>query len=243
MIDEPKLCLTADGSVTLYAPHSGEHYHSMHGALQESQHIFIEHALEYRMRLNTAPTPLKVLEVGFGTGLNALLTLRWSEQTRLPVSYTSLELYPLPPKVYTQLSYQLDEMPHATETLQALHAMPWGVEQCCYSGFKLYKVETSLQSYLGLDCSALEALPHIDGADSWCDVIYFDAFSPEAQPELWEEAIFQRLYQQCASGAVFTTYCAKGEVRRRLQRAGFVVERLPGPPGKREMLRATRPAD
>lgn len=219
----PTLYTTADGSPTLYSPLSGEHYHSVHGAVQESLHIFIEYALAHRARETDAP--LNILEVGFGTGLNALLTLRWATDNGRLVNYTTLEKFPIPTEVYRQLQYTA--LPGSDSQLQALHEAPW--EKACSMAphFQLTKLRVDL-------CQLPTTIQP-------ADIIYFDAFSPEAQPELWTEEIFVRLYQLSRPGAVLTTYCAKGEVRRRLQRAGFVVERLPGPIGKREVLRATRP--
>lgn len=223
----PSLYTTADGSLTLYSAESGEHYHSVHGAVQESRHIFIECALAHRAGMLDTPRTLHLLEVGFGTGLNALLTQLWAERHDLAIRYTSLEKYPVPEEVYRQLSYPDLGDTTADTTLQALHATAWEEEAEASPHFLLTK--------RCMDLCTLSALAYP------IDVVYFDAFSPEAQPELWTEAIFASIHALCAPGAVLTTYCAKGEVRRRLQRVGFVVERLPGPPGKREILRATRP--
>lgn len=236
---QPELRLTDDGSLTIYAPSSGEHYHSTHGAIQESQYIFVRHGLDYRASLSPELSNIRVLEVGFGTGLNTLLTLHWAEQAKKLISYTSIELYPLQPELYTQLTYDIDDMPHATKSLQALHKAPWEEVQSV-SALSLLKHATSLQSYLELGNSSPPLVTEGEKKQvNSFDVIYFDAFSPEAQPELWQEEVFTSLHRLCAPRAVLTTYCAKGEVRRRLQRAGFVVERLPGPPGKREILRAS----
>lgn len=217
---------TEDGSLTLYNPTVGEHYHSVHGAMQESRHIFIEMGLHQRLK-GKIDEGLHILEVGFGTGLNALLTLTERKAKDIPIHYTSLELYPITEDIYTQLSYTLPTTAHSDVLLQSLHQAKWDTPCTLpeYPNFTLDKRHIALQAYT---------------AERAIDLIYFDAFSPDAQEELWSEDIFRKLYECSRQGAVLTTYCAKGEVRRRLQRAGWQVERLPGPPGKREMLRASK---
>lgn len=221
----PELATTEDGSLTLFAPTFGEHYHSTHGARQESEHIFLRLGLLHRLEgMPMTDRPLRLFEVGLGTGLNALLTKVAVEQAKCPLCYYSIERYPLEEELANQLNYS--DLP--TEDLRAIHEAPWGEDISLSPYFTLHKIQGDLTISLfpvGLD------------------LIYFDAFSPESQPELWEEGVFRRLFEASSPGAVLTTYCAKGEVRRRLQRAGFLVERLPGPPGKREVLRATRPFD
>lgn len=219
MSQAPTLHYTADGSPTLYQPALGEYYHSVHGAWAESSLIFLAYGLEHRAE--QTQRPLHVLEVGFGTGLNALLTALWAEHSGRSVHYTTLEKYPLPPEVYAQLSY-----PQGAELFPRLHAAPWD-EPCALTPRLTIEKRRA----------DLTACPLPGGID----VVYFDAFSPEAQPELWSEEIFRALFAACAPGAILTTYCAKGEVRRRLTRAGFTPERLAGPPGKRHVLRARKP--
>lgn len=217
---------TEDGSPTLYSNQFGEHYHSIHGAIQESQHIFIEAGLKAHLRANNSRV-LNILEVGFGTGLNALMTAIISEQLGLTVNYTSLELYPIEKDIYEQLQFDLNS-PISDLCLKELHTVPWDkpIRLETIPSFTLEKKHIALQDY--------------QPKGEELDLVFFDAFSPEAQPELWSEEIFRRLYHASRWGAVLTTYCAKGEVRRRLQRAGWIVERLAGPPGKREMLRASK---
>lgn len=213
------LTQTADGSATLYVPMLDEHYHSVKGAGTESQHIFIEmgmrHALTAEREGNVA---LRIFEVGFGTGLNALLALEEAERTGVSVDYTAVELYPLTWDEVAPLGYSDHPL------FRCLHEAAWEEWVQLTPYFRLKKLQADLLAL---------ALPE-------ADVVFYDAFSPEKQPELWSEALFVRLHEALPQGAVLTTYCAKGEVRRRLQRAGFLVERLPGPPGgKREILRAT----
>ena len=222
---EITLAPTEDGSPTLYNPLFGEHYHSIHGAVQESMHIFIEAGLHSWLK-NSTKQSLHVLEVGFGTGLNALLTALDGQSQELSLHYTSLELYPVQEDIYSQLHFDIKH-PNSDKCLQELHTAPWdkAITLQCNPHFTLEKRHCALQEF-----SATHPI----------DLIYFDAFSPEAQKELWDEAIFKALYDKSHSGAIIVTYCAKGEVRRRLQRAGWQVERLEGPPGKREMLRGTK---
>lgn len=223
----PELHETEDGSLTLYTPTFGEHYHSTHGAVQESRHIYTGLALRGRLEGWdwSSGRVLEVLEVGFGTGLNALLTTLLAEELQQPIRYTTLEKYPIGEDVYSRLHYDLSTEARGDSLLQLLHNSPWGEDVPLSPTFTLHKVHTDLTTYL---------------PSEGIDVIYYDAFSPEAQPELWDEVLFHRLYTAARAGAKLTTYCAKGEVRRRLQRAGFAVERLAGPPGKREVLRATK---
>jgi len=157
--------------------------------------------------------------------LNALLTALLAEELQQPIRYTTLEKYPIGEDVYSRLHYDLSTEARGDSLLQLLHSSPWGEDVPLSPTFTLHKVHTDLTTYL---------------PPEGIDVIYYDAFSPEAQPELWDEVLFHRLYTAAHPGAKLTTYCAKGEVRRRLQRAGFAVERLAGPPGKREVLRATK---
>lgn len=216
---ERKVILTEDGSSTLYVSDIDECYHSTHGAVQESEHIFIKAALEHH-----ASKRLSVLEVGFGTGLNALLTFRASQKYGLHVTYTGIEKYPLTLDEAKQLNYARTDQER--EVFRCMHAAPFSVSGQLSSCFYFSKLCTDF-----LDISlSFEAY----------DIVYMDAFSPEKQPELWTQDSMKRLYDSMRIGGILTTYCAKGYVRRNLQSVGFVVERLPGPPGKREILRATK---
>lgn len=216
-----KIETTADGLPTLYLPELDEHYHSVKGALTEAAHVYIECGLRH------SPVQLvKVLEIGFGTGLNAFLTALEAEKTGRHIHYTSLELHPLAWDEIEPLGYDRLIAPAKSALFSALHQAPWEQDNAISPAFALHKIQTDLLRYL---------------PQGLFDVIYFDAFAPEKQPELWTEEIFALLYTHTAPEGILTTYCAKGEVRRRLQRAGFTVERLPGPPsGKREILRACK---
>lgn len=213
---------TEDGSATLFVPELNEHYHSVKGARTESQHIFVHMGLE----ASTAAEP-HILEIGFGTGLNALLTLEAAEKGQRRVHYTGIELYPLSWE-------EVDALKYSTHPLfEALHRAPWEEEVVITPNFTLKKVQADVQT-IGAD-----GLLRIN--NSPFDVVYFDAFAPEKQPGMWEESVFRSIYASMNLGGVLTTYCAKGAVRRLLQAVGFKVERLPGPPGgKREILRATK---
>ena len=221
---------TADGSPTLYVPALDEHYHSRHGAAQESRHVFIAAGLAPLLAAGLGqPQPLRVLEVGLGTGLNALLTLEASQAAGAAVAYDGYETVPLPAEAVAALAPQWASEPTLAPAFAQLHAAPWEVE-CQLSGdFRLRKIQEPIQA---------ASLP----AGTYA-LIYFDAFAPEKQPELWTEDVFAKLYRAAAPGAVLVSYCAQGQFRRNLRAAGWLTEKLPGPPGKREMTRARKPAN
>lgn len=209
---------TEDGSSTIYLPQLDEHYHSVHGAIQESRHIFIQ------VGLRSLPAGhIRILEVGFGTGLNAFLTLLETfNQPDLSVEYFTVERYPLGSDITEQLNYPQLIAPEHTDYFAALHRAPWGKPVKITPSFVLHKIEGDI---------ATSALPDD------IHLIYFDAFAPEKQPEMWTPSIFKRISSHAAPQAVIVTYCAKGEVRRGWQAAGFRMEKLAGPPGKRHILR------
>lgn len=211
---------TADGSHTLFIPEMDEHYHSINGAVQESRHVFIEAGLHH-----LAKKDITVFEIGFGTGLNALLTLLDAEENNRVVNYYSIELYPLEPELVQALNYGKVICPEKKELFDALHAAAWNEAADITDYFVLHKIQGDNNS---------SELP------GGIDLVYFDAFAPDKQPEMWNQDIFNRLYAHMADGGILTTYCAKGVVRRMMQEAGYSVERIPGPPGKREMLRAIK---
>jgi len=215
-----ELILTEDGSNTLYVPEIDECYHSSHGAIQESRHIFIEAGLKH-----CSKKEIRVLEIGFGTGLNAFLTLIEAEGCGKKIQYTSLEKYPLEVDKALKLNYPEELSPENRDVFEKLHTSDWDQDIQINTSFILKKIETDFTCYT---------------FDNQFDVVYFDAFSPEKQPEMWIEDLFKKIFDHCNPEAILTTYCAKGVVRRAMQAAGFTVERLAGPLGKREILRGIR---
>lgn len=217
------LFATRDGSYTLYSHRIDERYHSVHGAVQESLHVFIASGFD-----RVAAEPVRVLEVGLGTGLNMLLTWIEADQRARCVEYTALEPHPLPVDMLEALGH--------TEALgredlhrpfKELMALPSGGTAVPSPHFRFE-----------LRHARVQELEEVDAYD----LVYFDAFGPATQPEMWTLAVFNTLFRAMRPGAVLVTYCAKGAVRRTMQAAGFSVERAPGPVGKKEMLRATKGA-
>jgi tRNA U34 5-methylaminomethyl-2-thiouridine-forming methyltransferase MnmC len=216
---------TKDGSNTLYVPELNEHYHSVHGALQESQHVFIKHGLEHVLHLRK---DIKILEVGFGTGLNAILTYPFALAQKAFIQYDTLEKFPLGIDVVEQLHFDKVILnPEMQEVFMELHKAPWNEPVDVIPYFTLQKIHETLEEFVA--------------PQAYYDLIYFDAFAPEKQPELWSDEMFAKLYKATRPGGVLVTYCAKGSFKRSLRAAGFEVEALPGPPGKREMTRGLKP--
>jgi len=221
-VTTPKLVKTEDGSDTLFVPALDEHYHSIHGAVQESMHIFISAGLHQCDKSN-----LNIFEVGFGTGLNAYLTILESIKTKQTIRYFTIEKYPLQSEIWSALNYKAIIPDGNPELFQMIHEAKWNEEVKINDHFSILKLSSDL---LDIDYSIFPLF----------DLIYFDAFSPEKQPKLWETSIFIKLENHCAMFAKLVTYCAKGVVRRSLRDAGFDPERISGPPGKREILRGTK---
>jgi tRNA U34 5-methylaminomethyl-2-thiouridine-forming methyltransferase MnmC len=216
---------TKDGSTTLFVPELNEHYHSINGALQESLHVFIRAGLEHVLQLQPQ---VRLLEVGFGTGLNALLTLQHVLSQRGRVQYDTLEKYPLSWELIAAMHFEKFILnPEILDYLPQLHQAPWERAVSLLPGFELKKHQAALET---------QVLPA-----AYYHLIYFDAFAPEKQPELWTDAIFRKLYEALLPGGILVSYCAKGSFKRSLKAAGFTLEALPGPAGKREMTRARRP--
>jgi tRNA U34 5-methylaminomethyl-2-thiouridine-forming methyltransferase MnmC len=217
-----ELIKTDDGSWTLKSSLHGEMYHSRHGAIQESKHVFIKNGLHAWLNNNSAP--LSILEIGFGTGLNAFLTFLECKELNLHINYTALEAHPVPPEVYQELEYPLLlKVPEHTDLFLRMHSSPWAVAQEIDPLFALEKREISFE-----EISDKERF----------DIIYMDAFAPSAQPQFWENPFISQLYASLKQGGLLTTYCAKGSFKRALKEAGFTVVAVPGPPGKREMTTA-----
>lgn len=217
-----KIILTADGSHTLFVPELNEHYHSVHGAIRESRHVFTGEGFQ---KLNKIE--IKILEVGFGTGLNALLTFDEAKIKNVSVEYYAVEPFPLNAEEIRKLNYCLFiGSDYIEDIFYKMHQAQWGATAEITKTFILTKINASINS--------------LDLPQNRFDLIYFDAFAPTIQPELWTREIFCKLYQSMCIGGIIVTYSAKGEIRRMWSAAGLRVERLPGPPGKREMLRGIK---
>lgn len=231
---------TGDGSHTLFVPKLNEHYHSTNGAIQESNHIFINAGLNYSLETLLIPDiesqqTINILEIGFGTGLNALLTLLECENKPINVFYNSLELYPVSIEEVKSLNFPtlLDKLSlykteNSANIFSQLHKSEWEKSVNITTKFTLLKQKIDFSN------------PSQFNTNKIFNLIYFDAFAPEKQPEMWTEDIFRKIYSVSDKNAVLTTYCAKGVVRRMLQSVGFKMERIPGPPGKREILRGIK---
>jgi tRNA U34 5-methylaminomethyl-2-thiouridine-forming methyltransferase MnmC len=218
---QPEIITTADGSHSLYISDIDETYHSRHGALQESKYVFIEQGLK-----QVEKEDIRILEVGFGTGLNALLTAIYARENKIKVVYHSLETLPLNLELMQSIAVENTIGEGNRDLFLSLHEAAWDQEVKIHDFFILKKIQSSLQNF--------------DAGNSSYDLVYYDAFGPRAQPEMWEAALFNKIASFTNENGVFVTYCAKGQVRRDLIAAGFDMTRLPGPPGKREMMRGKR---
>ena len=215
--------ITSDGSNTLFSEEYGVPFHSRHGAAAESAHVYIAGGLRYKAVIQQE---ICILEMGFGTGLNAMMTWLEAEKRGLVVHYTGIELYPLPVHVIEPLCYpELLQIPHRSEDFLKLHTCKWGKKHQFSEMFSFEKHQIPFDTYRAPACF---------------DLIYFDAFAPQAQPEVWTVEIFKNMYQALRPDGVLVTYCAQGDFKRNLKKAGFTVERLQGPPGKREMTRGEK---
>ncbi|SDW50102.1 tRNA U34 5-methylaminomethyl-2-thiouridine-forming methyltransferase MnmC [Lutibacter oricola] len=216
-----EIIITGDGSSTIHMPEWNEQYHSKHGAIQEAKHVFIKSGLELFSNTN-----VNILEIGFGTGLNSFITLLEAPKLNLKVNYTGVEAYPVEKSEIEKLNY-VEELSASKfqKEFDVLHTSNWEEEIKISEEFILKKEQKFFKE--------------IDTKD-YFNLIYFDAFGARVQPELWTEEIFEKMYASLKEGGVLVTYSAKGSVRRAMQAVGFKVERLAGPPGKREMLRAIK---
>ncbi|MFO7934666.1 MAG: tRNA (5-methylaminomethyl-2-thiouridine)(34)-methyltransferase MnmD [Bacteroidales bacterium] len=214
------LKITEDGSHTFIAEGLDEPYHSLHGAIQESEHVFIRHGFQ-----RIEKSSFRILEAGLGTGLNMLLTYREAMDQDVRVFYHAVEKYPLTPSEYTKLNYekQLNIVPSGI--LQKIHEAPWEETVSLSDNFQSLKEPSDFRSMQ---------------PSGKFDLVYFDAFAPEKQPHLWKEPVFDKIFRIMNPGGIWVSYTAKGNVKRALLSCGFEVEKVPGPPGKREMLVATR---
>lgn len=227
MENQPKreIIITADGSKTIQFPELKEQYHSVHGAINEANHVFIKNGFHYLQERFLIKKPVKVLEMGFGTGLNAFLTLLESKKSKIKVNYVGVEAYPITISEMSQLNYANLVNANAQDVFEKMHDIPWEQSVKITPNFTLQKRKRFFNQ--------------IEDRRIF-DLIYFDAFGARVQPESWTIAIFSKMFKAIKDQGVLVTYSAKGSVRRAMHKVGFKVERLHGPPGKREMLRATK---
>ncbi len=219
-----QIITTADGSVTIHLEEWNEQYHSKHGAIQEAAHVFLKHGFHHVIELHE-PQSIAILEMGFGTGLNAFMTYLASESYILNIDYHGIEAFPVSLQEIAQLNYPQLLASDQSEVFQRLHELPWASAETLAPHFNITKRQQRFEEITD---------------ENAFDLIYFDAFGARVQPELWTEAIFNSMFKALKAQGTLVTYAAKGSVRRAMQQVGFAVERLPGPPGKREMLRATK---
>jgi tRNA U34 5-methylaminomethyl-2-thiouridine-forming methyltransferase MnmC len=212
---------TREGIDTLINNRLNEHYHSLYGSMQEGLHVFIKNGL---LAVNKNLPEIKILEMGFGTGLNAILTYRENQVLQKHIHYSTVEAFPLPKSITDKLNYFEYFGKPLQPFFQRMHDCNW-FENVTFGDFILHKINADM----------LELT--LDGG---YDLVYYDAFSPTHQPELWTFEVLQKIYEACNKGALLVTYCAKGEVKQTLEKVGFKVEKLDGPKGKREMIRAVK---
>jgi tRNA U34 5-methylaminomethyl-2-thiouridine-forming methyltransferase MnmC len=215
-----ELIITSDGSHTIFVPELNEHYHSIHGAVQESALVYIKNGLDF-----CETNPLNIFEVGFGTGLNALLTAITGTQKKRIIHYTSIEKHPLPDNLVETLNHWSFAGEQGKEIFDKIHNSEWGSFEKINEYFYLKKIYCDLVR---------------DQVEGKFDLIYFDAFGPDKQPDMWTSRVFETISEITVSGGIFVTYSAKGGVKRLLRANGFKVAMLSGPPGKREMIRAIK---
>jgi tRNA U34 5-methylaminomethyl-2-thiouridine-forming methyltransferase MnmC len=216
-----KVIVSDDGSSTLYLPEMKESYHSFHGAIQESEHVFIKAGLDY---IAQSKKTITIFEVGLGTGLNVFLTLLAARKNNLIIDYYSIEAFPLQKDIVEQLNYASKvNDPFAREDFSKIHACDWNVRSFISDNFYLTKILSKLEE------------ANIENIKA--DLVYFDAFAPSKQPEMWSEGNFRKIKESMNSGAALVSYCASGQFKRTLKSLQFGLEVIPGPPGKKEMTR------
>ena len=217
-----EIIITQDGSSSIYIPELDETYHSKFGAIQEAKHVFIKNGLD----LFEDGSGISILEIGFGTGLNALITLLEAEKRNLKINYVGVEAYPIPFDEISQLNYvtQLESLEKQVD-FEKMHASNWEEEISINSNFRITKRK--------------QFFTNISDENTF-DLIYFDAFGFTVQPELWNEAIFEIMYKSLKNRGILTTYACRTSIKNAMQHAGFQTLKLPGAPGKREMLRALK---
>jgi len=215
-----QLKITSDGSHTLFVPELNEHYHSIHGAVQESSIVFIKNGYQFCQE-----ETVNILEIGFGTGLNVLLTLAASMDDKRRIHYTAIEKYPLEEKIIKALNHPVFAGEKGKYFFKKLHSAPWDLTVMIHEKFSLTKHKGDLIT---------------DNLTGNYNLVYFDAFAPDKQPEMWSEEVFRKISGVTLSGGIIVTYSSKGQIKRILRSNGFSVYLIPGPPGKREVIRAIK---
>jgi len=218
---ERKVLYTSDGSSTIFIPEMDETYHSSHGAIQEARHVFLKYGIESIDKID-----LKIFEMGFGTGLNALLSLQSSNEHNKNITYHSIEAFPVEMELIEKLNYVQEINPSYGKDFNLMHTSDWNKDVQISDRFTLYKIHAKIEKY---------TMP-----EACYDLIFFDAFGPRAQEKMWTVEILQKMYDGLVKGGMLVTYCAQGQFKRNLKMLGFEIEALPGPPGKREMTRAIK---
>lgn len=216
-----EIITTADGSVTIHLPEMNESYHSKFGAIQEAKHVFIQNGLAL-----FEGKPLSILEIGFGTGLNAFITFLESQKNNQDIYYTGVEAYPVAQQEAALLNYvTVLESGEYSDIFTKMHTCGWGEDVALTDNFVLNKQQLKFED--------------INVSDTY-DLVYFDAFGYPSQPDLWSEEIFRKMYTALKPNGILVTYACRSVIKKAMQAAGFTTEKLPGPPGKREMLRARK---
>lgn len=221
---EVKLITTEDGSHSLFVPEINESYHSSHGAYREAIHVFMLYGLEAWAVKNKGKIPVRIFEMGFGTGLNAWLTLVWAEQNQIPVLYHTIDPFPLMENIYSQLNYPLldDAIWHYKNYFTKIHETEWDKGEAISPYFNMKKEKITLEEVMLYDT----------------DLVFYDAFSPKKQPELWDLSLLKKVTATMNTNGVFVTYCATSKLKKDLRGLGLILDEVPGPPGKKEMTRA-----
>jgi tRNA U34 5-methylaminomethyl-2-thiouridine-forming methyltransferase MnmC len=228
-----KIIPTEDGSSTIYIPEWNESYHSKHGAIQEAYHVFIRNGLDFF----SSHSEVSILEIGFGTGLNSLISFMESIQRNLKIQYTGIEKYPVSEEEANSLEYAKSLKEYHSEISNSLSEVEGFYSELMKANWEEFSIINNQFQLRKIQADFLE----VDYPNEEFDLIYFDAFGARVQPELWTEELLGKIYSSMKKGGIFTTYSAKGSVRRALISVGLEVEKRPGPPGKREMLVARKP--
>jgi len=224
---QKRIITSEDGSHTIELIGQNEQYHSTHGAVQESNHVYIKHGLE---RIAENRKQIHILEVGMGTGLNVLLTFQYALKYQLDIHYTAVEAYPLEEQIYRQLNYShiIDDDSLAS-IFNRIHESQWNEEMSLNNSFRFIKIDEKIQE--------------VPLKDAYFNLVYHDAFNPNLEPNLWDEELFRKIYKSMTANGLLTTYSTKGIVKRALKACGFMIQKKPGPPGKREILNAVKTND